>query len=133
VLEENTVMKLLILLPSNVLLDEDVLQVRAESEQGEFCLKPRHIDFVTALVPSILSYVDEIDDEYFVAVDSGILVKRGQQVSLATRHAVPGELGELDEVVQNIQENSIEREKISRSAAARLEIGFYKRFMELSG
>jgi len=126
-------MNLLILLPSKVLLDEDVLQVKAESERGEFCLKPRHIDFVTALVPGILTYVDEIDDEYFVAMDSGILVKRQQQVSVATRHAVQGELGELEEVVRKMQENFIEREKVSRSAAARLEIGFYKRFMELSG
>jgi len=126
-------MNLLILLPSKVLLDEDVLQVKAESEQGEFCLKPRHIDFVTALVPGILTYADDIDDEYFVAVDSGILVKRQQQVSVATRHAVQGELGELEGVVRHMQENFIEREKVSRSAAARLEIGFYKRFMELSG
>lgn len=126
-------MNLLIMLPSKVLLDEDVIQVKAESERGEFCLKPRHIDFVTALVPGILTYVDDIDDEYFVAVDNGIMVKRQQQVSVATRHAVPAELGELEKIVRDMQERFVEREKVSRSAAARLEIGFYKRFMELSG
>lgn len=126
-------MNLLVLLPDDVMLDVDVLQVTAESLAGEFCLKPRHVDFVTVLVPGILTYLDEEDNENFIAVDSGILVKRQQQVSVACRNAVPGELGELAEVVRKMQENSKEREKVNRSAAARLEIGFYKKFMELSG
>jgi F-type H+-transporting ATPase subunit epsilon len=126
-------MNLLILLPDDVLLEQEILQVTAESPAGEFCLKQRHIDFVTVLVPGILTYIDEEDNENFVAVDSGILVKRGQQVSVACRHAVAGELGELSEVVEKMEENFIEREKVSRTAAAKLEIGFYKRFMELSG
>lgn len=126
-------MRLKILLPTNVLLDEEIRQVTAESPDGEFCLKPRHIDFVTALIPGVLMYVDMDDSEHFLAVDGGILIKQQDEVGVAARHAVPGELGELEEVVRKMQEDYIEREKAGRSASARLEIGFYKRFLEISG
>ncbi|MCL7488456.1 MAG: F0F1 ATP synthase subunit epsilon [Desulfobulbaceae bacterium] len=126
-------MRLKILLPTEILLDQEIRQVRAESGTGEFCLKPRHIDYATALVPGILIYIDMIGREHFVAVDGGILVKQKDEVDVATRHALPGELGELAGVVQKMQENFIEREKISRTAEARLEIGFFKRFLDLSG
>lgn len=126
-------MHLTILLPTKVLLHEEIRQVTAESPVGEFCLKPRHIDFATALVPGVLMYVDPDDAEHFLAVDGGILIKQQDGVAVATRHAVQAELGELEELVQKMRENFIEREKVSRSASARLEIGFYKRFLDISG
>lgn len=126
-------MNLKIMLPAKILLNEEILQVTAESTSGEFCLKPRHIGFVTALVPGIMMYVDPDGIEHFLGVDGGILIKQGDEVGVATRHAVRGELGELQDVVRKMQEEYIEREKISRSASARLEIGFYRRFLELSG
>ena len=124
--------RLKILLPTGIFFENEILQVTAESPMGEFCFKPRHIDYVTALVPGILIYLDTDRGEHYVAIDGGIMVKQQEKVGVATRHAVTGELGELVEVVREMQENFIEREKISRSAAARLEIGFLKRFMELS-
>ncbi|MDW7772185.1 MAG: F0F1 ATP synthase subunit epsilon [Desulfobulbaceae bacterium] len=126
-------MHLKILLPTEVLLHEEIRQVTAESPSGEFCLKPRHIDFVTALVPGVLVYLDQDKAEHFVAVDGGILIKQQEEVSVAARHAVPGELGELERVVRKMQEDFIEREKIGRTAAARLEIGFFRRFLDISG
>lgn len=126
-------MHLKILLPTEILLHREILQVTAESASGEFCLKPRHIDFVTALVPGVMMYVDPDDREHFLAVDGGILIKQGDEVGVAARHAVQGELGELQDVVRNMQEEFVERERVSRSASARLEIGFYKRFLEISG
>ncbi len=50
-------MRLKVLLPTEVLVDEEVVKVTAEAENGSFCLLPRHIDFVAALVPSLLSFV----------------------------------------------------------------------------
>ena len=44
-------MKLKVWLPISVLLDETVTKIKAEAENGHFCLLPHHIDFVTALVP----------------------------------------------------------------------------------
>ena len=126
-------MQLKILLPEKILLSERIRQLTAAGPAGEFCLKPKHIDFVTALVPGVLTYVDREEKERFLAVDEGILVKQQQEVEVATRQAVPGELGELEEVVLRMQDDFREREKVSRSASARLEIGFYRRFLEISG
>lgn len=49
-------MRLRVLLPTEVLLDLDVIQINAEAEDGAFSLLPRHLDWVTALAPGILSY-----------------------------------------------------------------------------
>ncbi len=67
-------MRLKVLLPTEVLVDQLVTKVIAEAENGSFCLLPRHIDFVAALAPGILSFEVESGQEGFVAVDQGILV-----------------------------------------------------------
>ena len=89
-------MNLKVLLPSEVLLDRQVLKLTAEAPNGFFCLLPRHIDFVATIVPGILSFLDSESVEHFVAVDEGTLVKCGPQVLVSTRHAVMSEdLGQL--------------------------------------
>ncbi|NIQ00595.1 MAG: F0F1 ATP synthase subunit epsilon, partial [Nitrospinaceae bacterium] len=49
-------MTLTILLPTELFLQQDVSKVTAFAPNGSFCLLERHIDFVTVLVPGILSY-----------------------------------------------------------------------------
>ena len=73
-------MNLKILLPAGVLLNEDVIKVIAEAVNGSFCLLPRHIDFLAALAPGILSFVSTEGKEEFLAVDEGVLVKAGPEV-----------------------------------------------------
>ncbi|MFN3149806.1 F0F1 ATP synthase subunit epsilon [Bremerella sp.] len=125
-------MNLKVLLPSEVLLDRQVLKLTAEAPNGFFCLLPRHIDFVATIVPGILSFLDSESVEHFVAVDEGTLVKCGPQVLVSTRHAVMSEdLGQLQQVVEQQFESIDERERLARSAAARLESGMVRRFMDL--
>jgi F-type H+-transporting ATPase subunit epsilon len=93
-------MRLKVLLPSEVLLDAAVTKVTAEAENGAFCLLPRHIDFVAALLPGLLSFETEDGQEEFLAVDEGILVKCGAQVLVSTRQAVRGpDLGTLRQAI----------------------------------
>ena len=125
-------MKLKLLLPTQVLVDEKVVKVIAEAENGSFCLLPHHIDFVAAIVPGIFSFVTQDLVELFYAVDEGILVKCGPEVMLSTRNAVRGpDLGMLKKTVQKQFVELEDREKMSRSALARLEAGFIRRFMDL--
>ena len=49
-------MKLKVWVPTEVFCDEEVTKIKAEAENGWFCILPRHIDFVTSLVPGILSF-----------------------------------------------------------------------------
>jgi len=123
-------MKLKVLIPNEVYLDRDVTKIIAEAENGQFCLLPRHVDFVAALVPGLLTY--EADGEQlFVAIDEGILVKCGPEVLVSTRSAVAGrDLGTLTRIVRKQFEVLDERERLARTATARLEAGLVRRFMD---
>jgi F-type H+-transporting ATPase subunit epsilon len=126
-------MRLKVLLPTRILLDQGVTKVTAEAQNGAFGLLPRHVDFVTTLVPGILSFETE-QQENFLAVDEGVLVKRGSEVLVSVRDAAQGDnLGELQETVQKKFQALGEQEKKTRSAIARFEADFAKRFLELEG
>jgi F-type H+-transporting ATPase subunit epsilon len=113
-------------------VDQEVAKVTAEAENGSFCLLPRHIDFVAALVPGILRFESSGGKEQFLAVDEGILVKCGQEVSVSTRNAVQGsELGTLMRTVEEQFEVLDDRERVTRSALAKLEADLVRRFMDL--
>jgi len=70
--------------------------------------------------------------EQFLAVDEGVLIKCGGEVLVSTRNAVIGpDLGMLKQTIQKRFVELDDREKISRSALAKLEANFVRRFMEL--
>jgi F-type H+-transporting ATPase subunit epsilon len=115
-------MRLKILLPDQVLLDEAVEKIVAEGQDGSFCLLPRHVDWAEALVPGILCLQTAADVEEFVAVDEGILIKQGPEVLVSTRNAVRSrDLAELQRVLRERIRNLDERERMARAALARLE------------
>jgi F-type H+-transporting ATPase subunit epsilon len=125
-------MRLKVLLPTQILLDEAVSKVTAEAQNGSFCLLPAHIDFVAALVPGLLSFGTKKGKEVFLAVDEGVLVKQGQNVSISTRNAVRGEdLGRLRKTVEEEFKVLDDREKTARSAMAKIEANFVRRFLEI--
>jgi len=125
-------MQLRILLPANVLLDEPVTKVVAEGADGSFCLLPKHRDFVTSLVPGIITYVDAVGTESFVAVSEGVLTKSGSKVLVSTRRASQNEqLGELQRLVREDFQKLDERERVAQTVMARLEADFMRRFLEL--
>jgi len=127
-------MNLKVLLPTEVLVDEAVRKVTAEAANGSFCLLPRHIDFVAALVPGLLSFETDEEEvrEVFLAVAEGVLVKSGEEVLVSVRDAVRGgELGELRRIVEEKFKVLDDKEKTARTAMARIEAGFVRRFLEV--
>jgi len=124
-------MRLKIMLPTKVFIDQDVTKVIAEAENGSFCILPKHIDFVSALVPGLLSF-EYNNEEEFLALDEGIMVKWGSDVLVSTRNAVRSkDLGQLTQTVKEQFRILDDREKKSRSVIARLEADFAKRILEL--
>jgi F-type H+-transporting ATPase subunit epsilon len=121
---------LTIYLPTEVFLDTQVKKVVAESPAGCFCLLPRHIDYATALVACILSYLSAADEEKFLAVESGILVKQGDKILICAHKAISGSLGKLKPEIEKISAIADTKEKKTRSAVARLEADFIRRFVE---
>jgi len=125
-------MRLRVLLPTEVLVDEETAKVIAEGENGAFCLLPRHIDFVAALVPGLLSFCDLEGRESFAAIDEGILVKCDRDVSISTLNGVRGtNLAELETLVEERFLELDEHERKARTALARLEAGTLRGFLEL--
>lgn len=125
-------MRLKVLAPSGIMLEEEVSKVLTEGEEGAFTLLPRHIDYATTLVPGILTYVTAEVREGFMAVDEGVLVKRGREVLVSTRNAVLGD--DLESLRQAVDEQFRaldEEEKRARTALAKLEASFVRRYMDL--
>lgn len=125
-------MLLKILLPAEVMMVQDVKKIVAEAENGSFCLMPNHTDFVATLAPGIFSYELAAGGQELLAMDVGTLVKKGMNVMVSTRNAVKApDLGKLKQVVVEQYDVLDEREKMVRSASAKLEASMIRRFMEL--
>lgn len=125
-------MRLKILTPTQIVVDRDVDKIVAEGEHGCFCLLPRHVDFLAALIPGLLSF-DHQGKEQFAAVDEGILVKRGEEVFVSCGQAVlGGELGALRDVVRAQFSTLDDREKSAHAAVAKLEASFLRGYVELA-
>jgi F-type H+-transporting ATPase subunit epsilon len=123
-----------ILLPSEVFLKGEVSKLTAEAVNGSFCLLPKHVDFVSAIIPGILIMEDAEAKKSFYALDQGILVKKGDDVFISTRNAfsIP-DLGKGKEIVEEKFKVIDDREKTSRAAAYRLEADMVRRLMEIKG
>lgn len=124
-------MRLRLLLPDRVLIDCCADRVSAESVYGTFTVLPKHIDFVTTLTTGLLSFQDCDGETEHLAVDEGICVKAGDEITVTTSNAFRDrDLGRLKELISSQFENLNERERKARSASVRLESDFIRRFME---
>jgi F-type H+-transporting ATPase subunit epsilon len=126
-------MRLEILLPYRVFAEwPDVTRIVVETMAGSIGILPRRLDFTVGLVPGVLTYQRADREEEFIAVDAGILVKAGNEVRMSVREAVGGaDLGGLRDAVRSRYIDLDETERTARSASARLESDFVRRFTEL--
>jgi len=124
-------MRLTVLVPTEVVVDREVDAVVAESLHGSFGLLPHHVDVVAPLAASLLAYrVD--DEETFMAVDGGTLVKCADEVLVSTPRAVCGPgLDDLRTTVTRTFQDIEARERDARAALVRLESDLLRRFVEV--
>lgn len=127
-----TAMTLKIRLPFRVFTEKTgVTRIVAETVQGSFGLLPRRLDCIAVLVPGILIYETEDDGEVYLAVDEGVLIKTGAEVSVSVRNAIAGkELGRLREAVEREFLSRNERERKVRSVLVKMESGFIRRLVD---
>jgi F-type H+-transporting ATPase subunit epsilon len=124
-------MRLKLLLPTHIEIDEEVNKVTAEALAGAFTLLPRHVDYVAPLGAGILSY-ENAQGEQFVAINGGILVKTGDEVRVAATEAAAGrELSTLEDAVRERFQRLDEGESRAQRAVQRIEADFVRRFIEL--
>ena len=126
-------MHLKVLLPFQVFAEQaEVTRIVAETREGSFGLLPHRLDCVAALVPGILIYQTAAGGEVLVAVDEGVLVKTGADVLVSVRRAIGGtNLEQLHAAVEKEFLTLDENEQSVRTAVAKLETGFLRRFATL--
>jgi F-type H+-transporting ATPase subunit epsilon len=129
---QTTLMTLKILLPFRIFAEQKaVTRIVAESREGSFGLLPQRLDCVAALEPGILIYESNGEDERYVALDEGVLVKSGQEVLVSVRNAIAGtDLRQLREAVEREFLTLNEHEQSLRSVMAKLESSFVRRFAD---
>jgi F-type H+-transporting ATPase subunit epsilon len=125
-------MRLKILLPYGVFSDSaGVTRVVARGRDGSFGLLPHRLDCVAALAPGILTYEIGTGANVCAALDEGLLVKIGFDVTVSVRNAIGGaSLDRLREAVERQFETLGGREKRVRTALATLESAFIRRITE---
>jgi len=126
-------MRLRVLLPYQVFVEKPgVSRIVVDTRAGSYGLLPRRLDCSAVLTPGILMFETEADDEVFLAVDEGVLIKAGAEVLVSVRRAAGGtDLQHLQELVAKEFLQVEERERDARSTMARLESGFLHRFASL--
>lgn len=125
-------MQVTLRLPTRTLYEGAVARLFAVADNGAFGMLPSHVDFVTALVPSVLILTSNDGIEQFFGIDEGVLVKHGYNVDIAIRRGVQGD--DLDTLNQTVQATFIEvdeEERVARTALSRLEAGLVRRFGDL--
>jgi F-type H+-transporting ATPase subunit epsilon len=124
-------MNLKVLLPFQVFAEQSgVSRIVAETREGSFGLLPHRLDCVAALVPGILIYQTESGGEVLLAVDEGVLIKTGLEVLVSVRRAIGGrDLGQLHKSVEREFLTLDENEQSARTAVAKLETGFLRRYV----
>ncbi|MDF1589236.1 MAG: F0F1 ATP synthase subunit epsilon [Gammaproteobacteria bacterium] len=128
-------MHLQILLPYEVFTDvDDVQHIIVDTIEGSFGLQPKRLDCVAAVEAGILSYIADNGDLIHIAIDKGILVKVGNEVTVSVRQAKKDV--DLEQLYTAIQTEFLimdEREREIHSSLAKLESGFIRRMTGLQG
>lgn len=130
---ETILINLRIILPYKLFAEiKDVRRLVVETPEGYMGILPHRLDCTAALVPGLLTYKTEDGKDVYVAIDEGILIKAGKEISISVRNAVGGaDLGNLKTTVEKEFRNLTEEERNIRLSLAKLESAFARKFMEL--
>lgn len=127
-----TDMSVTLRLPTQTLFEGRAERLTAVAPNGAFGMWPNHVDFVTALVPSVMTLRLMDGSEAIFGIDEGLLVKKGHTVAVAVLRGVHGDdLGNLRQTVETRFVQMDEEERQARSALSRLEADMIRRFAEL--
>lgn len=124
-------MRLRIITPLAVVVDEDALAVRAEDDSGSFGVLPGHADFLTSLAISVVSWKRGDGTRHYCAVRRGMLsISEGKDVAVATREAIAGDdLATLDATVLDRFRADIEQERSERFESIQLQLNAIRRIV----
>jgi F-type H+-transporting ATPase subunit epsilon len=122
--------KLQIVTPLSVVVDEDIDSLRAEDVSGSFGILTGHAPFLTALAISIVSW-RTAHSERFCAVRGGVLqMSDNNTVAITTREAVTGDsLATLDGDVLARFQSDADEERTDNAESVRLQLNAIRRMV----
>lgn len=127
-------MQVFLRVPSKILFSGPATRLSAEAADGGFGILPNHVDFVTALVPSVLLIVQADGRERIFGIDEGLLVKKGASVEVVVRRSVESDtLDALRDTVSSQFASLDDEERVARAALSRFEADMVRRFASLQG
>lgn len=127
-------MRLRIVTPLSVVVDEDIDSLRAEDASGSFGILSGHAPFLTALAISIVSWRKD-ETEGFCAVRGGVMTVGGKsEIDIATREAVAGgDLATLDSEVLARFHSDADEERMEHVETVRLQLNAIRRMISRLG
>ncbi len=126
-------MKLKVTSPIGIVLRTEIQKIDFEAMDGYFTILPRHVDFVTALPASIVTYQTTDGQTRYMACNRGLFIKKGGDVFLSVHKAVLSEnLADLSQTIEVEFKQDDEERKEVNTAMARLESGLSRGFMRLN-
>ena len=116
--------------PSSEVVNTKVKSVTAKGLEGYFGVKPRHIDYIAAIIPSVFTYTDEEDKKHYLAVNEGTFVKTGFNITLSTMGATKGDsIEELQVAVTEAYKEFEDDDRDARVAITKLEYFVFNQLM----
>ena len=124
-------MKLRVLTPTEVMLEQEVAHVTAEDLSGSLGIRPGHAPLVTALVPGIVVARAPDGTQRYLAVRGGVMLVGGEEVEIVSRQVVASsDLGHLAETVVKRFEKQDEQDRTNRVAFEKMRLSFMRRVLE---
>jgi F-type H+-transporting ATPase subunit epsilon len=109
--------------------EKDIRHIRLRDSTGYFGIMKNHTDFLTIVEPSLCYYEDAGGEEFFLAVDGGILSMRGGIASLTSREVYESRDASG---LATIIEGDILKRKESETALRGMLEGIERTFLEKS-
>ena len=120
-------LRLTVHLPTKMVADVEVVEVRAEDETGSFGIRAGHEPFLTALTMGLVHYTTSAGEERWLAVDEGILLTDGKAVEVYTHDAqVARSPGEVQGLLGQEFAARHEEERDRRNAMAKMQVAAFK-------
>jgi len=125
-------MKLRVLTPTEVVMEQEVRHVTVEDPTGSLGIRPGHAPMVTPLVRGILTARDEEGHERYAALNGGVLLVAGDEVQIVSRQAVAGDdLSHLEATVLARFQQEADQDKTNQVAFEKMRIMFMRRLLEM--
>jgi len=124
-------MRLRLLTPTDIVLEQEVIHVTAEDVTGSLGIRPGHTPLVTPLTRGIVTARAPGGGETYVAIDGGAMLVNDDVVQIVSRQAVASpDLTHLERDVLTQFEKQASEDRTNRVAFEKMRLSLMRRVLE---